>query len=109
VKSGHCGDARPSETREPGATLTNGIRLRQATRLSSPNVLPRDRLYATYGTHGTEAANAARPITNHLSPITSHDIGVASTCGLLCCSWEIFPAAAVTSASVKSALITTVA
>jgi hypothetical protein len=35
---------------------------------------------------------------NHLSPFTSHDIGVASTCGALCCSSAIFRAAALTSA-----------
>jgi hypothetical protein len=47
--------------------------------------------------------------TFHLSPLNPHDIGVASTCGSLCCSRAILLAAAVTSASVKSALITTVA
>jgi hypothetical protein len=30
----------------------DGIRLRQATRLSSPNVLRRDQLYGTNGTNG---------------------------------------------------------
>jgi hypothetical protein len=49
------------------------------------------------------------PFTSHLSLLTSHDIGVASTCGSLRCSSTIFRAAAVTSASVKSALTTTVA
>jgi hypothetical protein len=38
------------------------------------------------------------PFTSHLSLLTSHDIGVASTCGSLCCRSAIFRAAALTSA-----------
>jgi hypothetical protein len=44
--------------------ITNGIRLRQATRLSSPNVLRRDRPYGTHETNGDssrgDSMNAAR-------------------------------------------------
>jgi hypothetical protein len=58
------------------APRTDGIRLRQATRLSSPNVLRRDRLYGTDETNGTYRDSLIGPMCP-ISPIRARPAELA--------------------------------